>query len=134
VSLSGPAADSSIVGRMTVARQTVGAWGERRAAQHLADDNFRVVGRNWRCPIGEIDIIAWDGDTLVFCEVKTRRGLGFGLPAEAVVAAKARRLRRLGARWLAANSVHPREIRFDVIAVLIRRPESVEIDHIRGAF
>jgi len=120
---------------MTVARQAVGAWGERRAAKYLTDESFRVVARNWRCPLGEIDIIAWDGATLVFCEVKTRRGLGFGLPAEAVVAAKARRLRRLGARWLALNtSAHPREIRFDVIAVLIRRPGQVEIDHIRGAF
>ncbi len=125
---------SRIVSGMTVARQALGAWGERRAAQHLTDDSFRVVARNWRCPLGEIDIIAWDGETLVFCEVKTRRGLGFGLPAEAVVAAKARRLRRLGARWVSLNNAYPREIRFDVIAVLVRRPGSVEIDHIRGAF
>ncbi|MEV0715561.1 YraN family protein [Asanoa sp. NPDC050611] len=119
---------------MTVVRRAVGAWGERRAAEYLSDESFRVVARNWRCPLGEIDIIAWEGDTLVFCEVKTRRGLGFGVPAEAVVAAKARRLRRLGARWLSLNSVHPREIRFDVIAVLIRRPGIVDIEHIRGAF
>ncbi|MEV4532208.1 YraN family protein [Asanoa sp. NPDC049518] len=119
---------------MTVVRQAIGAWGERLAAQHLADASFRIVARNWRCPLGEIDIIAWDGDALVFCEVKTRRGLGFGVPAEAVVAAKARRLRRLGARWLALNNAHPREIRFDVIAVLVRRPGTVEIEHIRGAF
>jgi len=119
---------------MTGVRQTVGAWGERRAAKHLTDRNYKVVARNWRCSIGEIDIVAWDGDTLVFCEVKTRRGLGYGLPAEAVVAAKARRLRRLGARWLAANSAHPREVRFDVISVLMPRRGAVEIDHIRGAF
>ncbi|GIF73155.1 YraN family protein [Asanoa siamensis] len=119
---------------MTVVRRAVGAWGERQAAQHLADQNFRVVARNWRCPLGEIDIIAWDGETLVFCEVKTRRGRAFGLPAESVVAAKARRLRRLGARWLAVHSARPREVRFDVIAVLVQRPGTVEIDHIRGAF
>jgi len=119
---------------MTVVRLTLGAWGERRAAKHLTERDFRLVARNWRCSHGEIDIIAWDGDTLVFCEVKTRRGLGFGLPAEAVVAAKARRLRRLGARWLADSSLHPREIRFDVIAILVRHHGGIEIDHIRGAF
>ncbi|MDG4823594.1 YraN family protein [Asanoa sp. WMMD1127] len=119
---------------MTVVRQALGAWGERQAAQYLVDEDFRVVARNWRCPLGEIDIIAWDGDTLVFCEVKTRRGLDFGLPAEAVVGGKARRLRRLGAQWLADNDVRPREVRFDVVSVLVRRTGPVDIDHIRGAF
>ena len=119
---------------MTVVRRAVGAWGERHAVQHLIDCGWRVVARNWRCRLGEIDIIAFDGETLVFCEVKTRRGFAFGPPAEAVVAAKARRLRRLAAQWLASNPIHPREIRFDVLSVSMRRDAPAEIEHIRGAF
>ena len=62
-----------------------------------------MVTRNWRTARGEIDIIAWEGDVLAVCEVKTRRGVAFGTPAEAINRAKARRLRRLAALWLASD-------------------------------
>ncbi|HYX97629.1 MAG TPA: YraN family protein, partial [Geodermatophilus sp.] len=71
----------------------LGARGERIAAAHLTDSGLRVLDRNWRCREGELDIVARDGDTLVFCEVKTRRAVGFGHPVEAVGHAKQRRLR-----------------------------------------
>lgn len=119
---------------MTMARQAVGAYGERRAVQHLIEAGLRVVARNWRCALGEVDIIAWDGETLVFCEVKTRRGASFGTPAEAVVAAKARRLRRLAAQWLETHDAHPREVRFDVIEVRAPRSGAARVDQIKGAF
>jgi putative endonuclease len=119
---------------MTSTKQAVGAWGERLAAQHLLAAGYRIVARNWRCSAGEVDIIAWHAETLVFCEVKTRRGVGYGTPADAVVFAKARRLRHLAAIWLAANEVHPREVRFDVVSVLVRPRSAPEIDHIRSAF
>lgn len=93
-----------------------------------------MVDRNWRCPEGEIDIVAWDGETLVFCEVKTRRGTAFGSPAEAVTGLKARRLRRLAARWLATHDTHPREVRFDVIAIFVPPRGAARVDHIREAF
>ncbi|SDY53978.1 putative endonuclease [Micromonospora pattaloongensis] len=119
---------------MTLARQAVGAYGERCAVQHLAAAGLRIVARNWRCPQGEIDIIAWDGDVAVFCEVKTRRGGAYGPPAAAVVPSKARRIRQLAARWLTTTGAHPREVRFDVVAVLPARRGAARIEHIRGAF
>ena len=88
---------------MTKRNQAVGGYGERCAVRHLIEAGLRPVARNWRCPSGEIDIVAWDGPVLVICEVKTRRNHDFGTPAEAVVRHKARRLRRLAVAWLAAG-------------------------------
>lgn len=119
---------------MTTARQALGRYGERRAAQHLVSAGLRVVARNWRCARGEIDIIAWDGEDLVFCEVKTRRSTTFGSPAEAVVAGKARRLRTLAAQWLADTSTRARGVRFDVIEVYLPRSGPPRINHIVDAF
>jgi len=78
--------------------------------------------------------VAWDGETLVFGEVKTRRGTAFGSPAEAVTGAKARRLRRLAAQWLAAHDAHPNDVRFDVIAVFAPPRGAARIEHVKGAF
>jgi putative endonuclease len=119
---------------MTMARQAVGAYGERCAVQHLVATGLRVVARNWRCAHGEVDIIAWDGDALVFCEVKTRRGARFGSPGEAVVPAKARRLRRLAGQWLEDTGIHADEVRFDVVSVLVPRRGAAQVEHIRAAF
>ncbi|MEV0392952.1 YraN family protein [Polymorphospora rubra] len=119
---------------MTLVRQAVGAYGERRAVQHLVAAGLRVVARNWRCVHGEVDIIAWDGETLVFCEVKTRRSTTYGPPAAAVVPAKARRLRRLAAAWLAGAAAHPREVRFDVVAVHTTGRGPARVEHVRAAF
>lgn len=119
---------------MTKSRKAVGGYGERLAVRHLTDAGMVPVTRNWRCSEGEIDIILWDGEDLVFCEVKTRRSGEYGTPAEAVVASKARRLRRLARRWLAGTGVHPREIRFDVVSVLPQPTGAARVEHIRGAF
>jgi putative endonuclease len=129
---SGPR--SATVAGMTRVRQAIGAYGERLAARHLEAAGLVVVTRNWRCSDGEVDLILWDGDDLVFCEVKTRRGALFGSPAEAVSRAKVRRLRRLAARWLAESSARPREIRFDVVAVLPQRRGATVVEHTRAAF
>ena len=119
---------------MTTARQAVGAYGERIAEQHLTAQGLVVIARNWRCAEGEIDLILRDGDDVVFCEVKTRRGTLYGTPAEAVVGTKARRLRRLAARWLADTRVRPREVRFDVVAVQPQPRGAARVEHLRGAF
>ena len=119
---------------MVRVKDAVGRFGEQVAARHLEDAGLRILDRNWRCPEGEIDIVAADGDTLVFCEVKTRSGLAYGDPAEAVVAAKAARLRRLALRWLAAHGLGWRELRFDVVTVLRRTEGGPLVRHLRGAF
>jgi putative endonuclease len=114
------------------AKDALGRYGEDVAARHLQAMGFVVLDRNWRCDVGEIDIVARDGDTLVVCEVKTRSGTGFGSPLEAVTRAKAARLQRLAACWLGSHDVHPRQIRIDVVGVLGGRGGTT-IEHVRGA-
>ena len=119
---------------MTKLRRAVGEWGERLAEQHLTAQGLVVLDRNWRCAAGELDLVLRDGDDVVFCEVKTRRGNHFGTPAEAIGRAKVQRLRRLALLWLQQSSVRPRDIRFDVIEVLSRSPGPPVVEHIRAAF
>jgi putative endonuclease len=115
-------------------KTAVGRFGEQVAVEHLERAGLRILDRNWRCAEGEIDIVAADGDVLVVCEVKTRSGLGYGDPAEAVIAAKAARLRRLALRWLATHSLSWRELRFDVVTVLRGQRDAPLVRHLRGAF
>jgi putative endonuclease len=104
-------------------RQRLGARGEQLTADWYHARGYRVVARNWRCAEGELDLVALGHGDLVFCEVKTRSSDRFGLPAEAVTAAKQRRLRGLAARFLAEEGDGLRDggrrpgIRFDVAAV-----------------
>ena len=114
------------------AKDAVGRYGEDVAARHLREAGLVVLERNWRCPRGEIDIVARDGDVLVVCEVKTRSGLAYGSPLEAVNRAKAARLRKLAALWLAERGMHPREVRFDVVAVVRQQRGAAAVEHIRG--
>lgn len=115
-------------------KDTLGRYGEELAAEHLVETGLVVLARNWRCADGELDIVALDGDVLVFCEVKTRSGLGYGLPVEAVTPVKARRIRRLAARWLAEDDRSWPQLRFDVVSVVRRRGWAPTLEHLRGAF
>jgi putative endonuclease len=116
-------------------RRALGVAGEAAVAQWYEAAGYTVLDRNWRCREGELDLVIARGRTLVFCEVKTRRGAAFGAPFEAVTAAKQRRLRTLALRWLAA---HPdrraTELRFDVASVLAERGRPPAIDVIEAAF
>jgi putative endonuclease len=116
-------------------KDAVGRFGEQVAAERLEADGFEIIERNWRCPAGELDLIAVDGRTLVFVEVKTRSSVAFGDPAEAVSPAKAARLRRLALHWLAAHrDRYWPDIRFDVVSVLRSGPDGVTVRHLRSAF
>ncbi|GIH06044.1 UPF0102 protein [Rhizocola hellebori] len=119
---------------MTKTRQALGQWGEKVAASYLVSQGLVLLDRNWRTAAGEIDIIAKEGDSLVFCEVKTRRGKAFGEAAEAVTAQKSIRLRSLALQWLALSGIRPRQIRFDVVSVLISGGQAPQVDHLRDAF
>ncbi|MEV6595253.1 YraN family protein [Actinoplanes sp. NPDC051346] len=119
---------------MTMQRRAVGAYGERLAERHLSDQGLTVLARNWRCDHGEIDLILRDGEDVVFCEVKTRRGDAYGSPAEAVNRTKVQRLRKLAARWLAQSTLRPREVRFDVVSVTAQPKGASRIEHLRAAF
>ncbi len=116
--------------------QALGRYGEELAAQHLVRAGMTVLVRNWRCRQGELDLVARDRDgTVVFVEVKTRAGTGFGQPAEAVGRVKARRLRVLACCWLLENrQAGGPELRFDVISVVRRPGEEPTLTHLRGAF
>jgi putative endonuclease len=103
---------------MVAAHIEYGRRGEERAASWYLARGYEIVCRNWRCAVGEIDLIVRRGRVLVVCEVKARRSDAFGMPALAVGAAKQQRLRRLAAAWLASNRRGRRvEVRFDVVAV-----------------
>ena len=114
------------------AQDGLGQYGENVAVAHLRDAGLTILERNWRCDIGEIDIVARDGDTLVVCEVKTRSGTGFGSPFEAVTPLKAARLRRLAARWILDRQIHPVDVRIDLVGVLRPRRGAAEVEHVRG--
>ncbi|MGI8801918.1 MAG: YraN family protein [Solirubrobacteraceae bacterium] len=112
-------------------RQILGRAGERLALEHYERLGFHVLERNYRTPAGELDLIVYDGTTIVFVEVKTRRDGGLD-PIDAVTPAKQRRLRRLAAGWLADRGDRPRgrELRFDAVAVVIDvRGRLIALDH-----
>lgn len=114
------------------AKDAVGRYGEDVAARHLVELGYQLLHRNWRCELGEIDIVARDGDCLVVCEVKTRRSTAFGHPAEAVTARKAVRLRRLAARWLQETGLHPPQVRIDVVAVMRPPRGPAAVEHLKA--
>ncbi len=114
----------------------LGQWGEDLAASHLTSLGMELLARNWRCNLGELDLIARDADgTIVFVEVKTRAGLGYGSPAEAVGAVKARKLRTLACRWLLEHRPPgAAELRFDVVGIVKVRGQEPSLLHLRAAF
>lgn len=110
-------------------RRELGDYGERLAARHLTSLGCEVLARNWRCAHGEIDIVALHAGCLVVCEVKTRSGVGYGEPVEAVSPAKAARLRRLLAAYLAEHPHHG-PVRVDVIGVLYAATGPARLRHL----
>lgn len=119
-------------------KDVLGRTGEHLAVEHLLAAGYTVLERNWRCPIGEIDIVARHGNTVVVIEVKTRSGVGYGHPLDAVTPRKLARLRRLAAAWCAAHPEavapdggrEPRALRIDVIGVIASR-DGIALDHLQ---
>jgi len=115
-------------------KDAVGRYGERVAVDYLITQGMRLIERNWRCSAGEVDAILREGDTIVFAEVKTRRSVRFGTPADAVGWAKQTRLRRLAAIWLAQSDISATEVRFDLVSVRPQPAGAADVEHLRGAF
>jgi putative endonuclease len=111
-------------------KDSLGRHGEDLAVSYLEAAGLQVITRNWRCPLGEIDVVALDGDCLVVCEVKTRRSMVAGGPLEAVTPAKVNRLRRLTAIWLAEQDQRFAEVRIDVVGILRPRRGPAVIEHL----
>jgi putative endonuclease len=114
-------------------KDQLGIDGEDFAARYLVGAGFDIVTRNWRCPEGEIDIIALDGPTLVIVEVKTRTSTAYGLPLEAVNWRKADRIRGLAARYV-REEARRGPVRFDVISILMPKRGRPQLEHVRAAF
>ena len=110
--------------------------GEEIAATHLRTAGMLILDRNWRPhgseAVGEVDLIARDGDALVIVEVKTRRSLAFGTPVEAVTRRKIRQLRSLALAWLDERSIHAPAMRFDLVAVTIPPAGQPVVEHLRA--
>lgn len=113
-------------------KQALGAYGETLAARYLVGIGMELLDRNWRCDLGEIDLVLRDGDVIVVCEVKTRSSNRYGTPHEAVDDVKVARLRRLAVRWLRARGVVAPDVRIDLVGVLRPRRGASFIDHVRG--
>ena len=118
-------------------RRTLGSRGEQIAADHLIRRGFTILERNYRSRWGEIDIVAYDGRQIVFCEVKSRLVNRAGRdPLESLHRRKCRQVRRMASDWLATRS-HPRApgLRFDAIGVTLTPDgQLVRLDHLEGAF
>jgi putative endonuclease len=115
-------------------RLSLGRSGEDAAVRYLKKHRYTIVERGFRMLRGEIDIVARDGPTIVFVEVKTRRGLGFGPPAASVTPAKQRQIRRIAQAYLARRGRAAEYCRFDVISLVVDGDGSVRLEHVRDAF
>lgn len=102
----------------------IGPRGEDAAADAYRRRGYRIVARNWRCRIGELDLVVERRGVLVFCEVKSRRGSAFGVGYEAVTRRKQAKLRSLAEAFLQATNSRPQAIRFDVASVAVRGERS----------
>ena len=116
------------------ANLALGVRGEGIAVAYLKERRFEIIERNYRCKGGEVDIIARDGKTYVFVEVKTRRNALFGSPQEAVTAFKQRQISKAALTWLAKKRLYEAPARFDVIAVVLCGATMPQIEHIPNAF
>jgi putative endonuclease len=119
-------------------RQRLGRLGEQLAVEHLARCGFQILERNFRTRWGELDIVAFDGRTLAFCEVKTRRTSASAItPFDSVTPRKRRQVRKIARAWLAAHGPDrfAPTLRFDAIGVTLDRSgHLVSLDHLEGAF
>lgn len=112
--------------------QELGVTGEDLARNYLLENNYQILETNWRYGHLEVDIIAKEGDTLVFCEVKTRKSKNFGAPEEAVTLLKQRNIIRAANNYVIRKALDY-EVRFDIISVLITSAKT-ELEHFKDAF
>lgn len=114
-------------------RRELGQRGEALAAEFLRARDWVIVARNYRCRLGEIDLVALDGATLVFVEVRSRSGARLGTPLESVDPRKQARVARVARHFVATRGFADRDARFDVVGVRFDR-EPPAVEHVAGAF
>ncbi len=111
----------------------LGKQGEEIAAKYLQQEGYKIISRNYRSRYGELDIICTHNQTMVFVEVKTRKSTNFGSPEESITRSKKEHIRKVALIYLESNPQPFREIRFDVIGILVEG-KSHRINHLRAAF
>jgi len=119
---------------MTMKRRRVGLAGEQAACDYLEKKGYQIIQTNYRCPLGEIDIIARDQEAIVIVEVRTRTGYSYGGPEESISPEKARRLQKLALYYLKSITRKELPCRIDLIAVILNRSDHTleSLNHIRG--
>ncbi|MBN1591095.1 MAG: YraN family protein [Pirellulales bacterium] len=120
--------------RRLLPEKSLGRRGEDAAARYLKRLGYKILGRHVVLPSGELDLVALDGRTIVFVEVKTREGDQHGGPSDAVTPAKQRRLTRLAVTFLKRYGLHDYPARFDVVAIVWPPGGKPRIEHLRNAF
>lgn len=115
-------------------RTVIGSEGERAAAEFLEARGYRILERNYRTRLGEIDLVAEEGRTLVFIEVKVRRNDRFGGPAAAITSAKQSRIARLAQQYVVSRRLGERPCRFDVVLIRGGDPKTRRLELLTGAF
>lgn len=118
---------------MTRSRQSLGRFGEKLALEALSKLGYQCLARNFRCSLGEIDLIARDRETLVFIEIKTRRGRSIGYAKEAITPRKKKQLSKVALAYLKENEAFEAKSRFDVVAISMAGGKP-EVEVIRNAF
>jgi putative endonuclease len=124
---------------MTLQKKELGANGEELAARYLMSQGYRILERNYRIRLGEIDIIAEQGKDLVFIEVKTRSDTLFGSPLDSVTIPKQRQLSKVALEYMSRQGCHNRPARFDVVGVQLKglnaqQLKNVTIELVQNAF
>lgn len=112
---------------------TTGKEGEKIAAAYLEKNGYRIIEINFRCPIGEIDIVAKEKNDLVFVEVKTRKSIALGYPEQAVGLRKQKKMSQLALWYMQKRKIADTNVRFDVVAITLM-PDNNEVRLIQNAF
>jgi putative endonuclease len=115
-------------------RKELGRWGEEQGCRYLVDHGYRIVYQNYRCPVGEIDIIASKDGSLAFVEVKTRRTTAYGTPAEAVNYKKQMKYMKASLYFLNDRKWRDVDCRFDILEVIVNPDNSFRVNHIQNAW
>jgi len=115
-------------------KRELGKRGENIAVKFLREKGYKIIERNYRCPMGEVDIVAKDKKALVFVEIKTRTSTNFGLPEEAISYRKRQHLSKIASFYLLYYKIKEINCRFDVVSILINKNKIKDIHLIKNAF
>ncbi|SJZ63748.1 YraN family protein [Selenihalanaerobacter shriftii] len=119
---------------MMLSKQELGRLGEKLASKYLLKKEYQIIEQNYRCRLGEIDIIAYKDNYFIFVEVKAKQNQNFGLPQEEVDFRKQQKIQQVARYYISQNPDLNVDFRFDVIAILYQGDDDYQLSHLRNAF